>query len=151
MKRARFLLIMAAALAFASCGTIKAVPPEGFAWNKESSRVFKAVSPEGMKYRIRSVKNYPQKNLEFWETALEAHLQSEGYSPFNEPGTFKANGKDGVYFEWGLSYAGEDHIYLTAVIVKGKKIIIAEAAGEISIYNLYRDSIIKSLSTISAR
>ena len=151
MKKAGLLLILAGALVLGSCGTIKAAPPEGFAWTKDRSNIFKAVSPEGMKYRIRSTKNYPQKDLEFWEVALESHLLSEGYELFNEPGTFEAYGKKGVFFEWGLSYAGEDHIYLTALIVKGKKIIIAEAAGEMSIYNIYRDSIIESLTTISTR
>jgi hypothetical protein len=130
-----------------SCTRITAEKPEGFAEAKKDTS-YHAISPEGLLYRVRYVKNYPKKEIEFWQEALKNQLIKEGYH-FIEEKEFELPGRKGVMFEWGAPYGNENYIYLTAIAVFGDRIAVAEAAGEHALYHLYRDALIKSLSTIS--
>ena len=128
--------------------------PQGFAETKEG-QVYKAVSPEGMLFGVRTVNNYPEKGLEFWSKALMNHLAQEGYRLIsaNEPlgEGFDAGGMQGRLFEWVVPFGNTDYIYLTAIVVSGKKIAIAEAAGEHTVYRSHRDALLESLKTLEFR
>jgi hypothetical protein len=121
--------------------------PEGFAPIPDR-RAFRAVSPEGVRFRMRTVENDPEQSLEFWSKALRSHLEKEGYPSSGEPTTFSAGEQDGVAFEWVMPYANETWSYLTAIVVSGGRIYIAEAAGEYQLYQSYRQAILDSLSTL---
>jgi len=141
---------------FTSCSEFKITKPEGFAEIKEkgsyrtrgSSELYRAVSPEGMILKIRKEKNYPPMELEFWAKTLQNHLIKEGYILISEQGSFETETNKGMFFEWGLPYGNEDYIYLTALLVFDKEIIIGETAALQSIYKNYRSSIIESLKSI---
>ncbi len=133
-----------------SCG-VELEIPEGFALVEKSPEYTLVVSPEGLKMRIRTTKNYPVKDLAFWKEALETQLEQEGYVPVGKPRDFQAGGNEGVVFQWGVPYRGENYIFLTAVLVDRNTIIIAEAAGRKDIFDRYRESIVESLSTIRQR
>jgi hypothetical protein len=124
--------------------------PEGFA-AVQSSWSYRAVSPEGMQYRVRTVKNYPEQNLEFWGTTLKNHLEKEGYHGMGERADFSANDSAGVVYEWLMPYGNSDYIYLTAIVVLKDHIAIAESAAEHPIYKQYRKPVLDSLGTISMR
>ena len=124
--------------------------PEGFAIAK-SRRIYKTISPEGMLYRVRKVKNYPEQDLEFWGTALKSHLIKEGYFLKNESVRFQSINSEGVLYEWIMPFANEDYIYLTAITLSRKEIVIAESAAEHTVYKKYRQPILNSLETISLR
>jgi len=130
----------------AACSKVTLEKPEGFAVVK-SSKYYKAVSPEGMVYKVRFVKNYPEKDLDFWSRALKKQLEQEGYRFIKEQ-SFTSGKKPGLILEWGAPYGTDDFIYLTAISVSGKTIIIAEAAAEFKLFTRYRDAVVKSLTTI---
>lgn len=143
---------LALALSLASCATLRVERPEGFAVFREpssSDRVFSAVTPEGMKYRVRIAANYPEQELSFWSDALAAQLKTEGYTRLGEPERFTSGGREGAAFEWGVPYGEENYIYLTAILVDGKEILIAEAAAEASVYERYRGSLLESVKSIT--
>jgi hypothetical protein len=121
--------------------------PKGLAEMDTGRDFFSAISPEGLILRIRTVVNYPEKDIDFWTAALGKHLTGVGYYPAGEKKTFDSPAGEGGYFEWGLPYIGEDYLYLTAACVKGKKILILEAAGEQSVYSQYREALIESLNS----
>ncbi len=140
-----------AALLFASllaaCATPPAVQrPESFAEQKDKA-VYRAVSPEGLLYRVRTVANDPPKDLAFWSEALRIQLVREGYRPIGGAQGF-TGAKDGVFYEWGVRYGNEDHVWLTAVLVFGDRIAVAEAGGEHSVYYKHREAILESLKSI---
>jgi len=104
-----------------------------------------------MLYRVRKVKNYPEQDLEFWGTALKSHLIKEGYFLKNESVRFQSINSEGVLYEWIMPFANEDYIYLTAITLSRKGIVIAESAAEHMVYKKYRQPILNSLETISLR
>jgi len=143
--------IIAALLILSSCVTAPIVEkPGGFAGLADGeSGEYRAVSPEGMLYRVRTVENYPVQGLEFWASALENHLKQEGYVGLSEGVAFHTLDVPGMFFEWALPYGNESYIYLTAIAVFDNTIVIAEAAAEHSIYFQYRDALHESLTGIS--
>jgi len=152
-KRTFFPIFVAAVLALASCTSLVR-KPEGFAAVSPpdiSATRYKAVSPEGMIYRVRTLENYPVQTLEFWADALKNHLQKEGYRGISDGRSFEAGEIPGMIFEWAMPYGNQSYIYITAIVVSQKKIAVAEATAEHTIYYQYRDALIESLSSITIR
>jgi hypothetical protein len=147
-------MVLAASVALVlitSCSRIKVSKPEGFAEIKER-KSYRAVSPEGVLYSVRIARNKPRMDLDFWAKALKNHLVKEGYRILNEEGeSFKTSRTDGILYEWGVPYGNEDYIYLTAIVVSGKTIAIAEAGGEHTNYRSYRTALLESLKTLAIR
>jgi hypothetical protein len=141
----------AAVLTLASCATL-VQKPEGFAEvfpRQVAAAQYKAVSPEGMIYRVRTMRNYPVQTLEFWAQALRNHLEKEGYRSVAVGRSFETTDSSGMIFEWAMPYGNESYIYLTAIVVSEKKIAVAEAAAEHRIYEQYREALLESLSSIT--
>jgi hypothetical protein len=133
-----------------SCSRLSVVPPEGFAELK-GGKSYRAVSPEGMLYRIRSIKNEPQKDLSFWGEALQNHLNKEGYRSNGEGQSFESGDLEGMYYEWILPSGNESYFYLTAILVTDRTITLAEAAAPHSVFTRYRQTLVASLGSIRPR
>ncbi|MFP4565090.1 MAG: hypothetical protein ACLFNX_01220 [Spirochaetaceae bacterium] len=133
----------------ATCaGTPSVVPPEGFAVY-DDPEIVRAVSPEGVRFRVRYEAHEPEQSLEFWREALRRHLERSGYGLLAEE-SFSAVAGDGALFEWVAPVGTEDWIYLTAVLPAGDRLIIAEAAGPAELYRARRGAIAESLESIGS-
>ena len=131
-----------------SRGRITTPVPEGFAELK-SKKTILAVSPEGMTFRVRTVDNYPSMDLEFWSEASRIHMEKEGYRIRSGEGdTYPLTAGDTVVYEWVVPYGTRSYIYLTALSVSGKRIAVAEAAGEHGLYKLRRESLLDTLENL---
>ena len=99
--------------------------------------------------------NEPRQDLGFWAEALRAHLAKEGYRPSGEPQGFRTTVPgnraplEGRLFEWTMPYGAETWSYLTAVLVAGKRILVAEAAGERAVYAKHRAAVLASLQSLA--
>ena len=155
MRFSRLLLALAVLFITASCARIRVEPPDGFAELKGRglwrARTYRAVSPEGMLFRIRSVKNYPPQDLDFWKEALFSHLEKEGYHQAGDELLFQASERGGVLYEWAVVYGQEDYLYITAIVPSERRIAVVEAGAEYRIYREHREAILNSLETISFR
>ena len=147
MKRLLLPATLALLALGVSCSRIAVVPPEGFAELK-GKRTYRAVSPEGMLYRTRSIRNEPQKDLAFWGKALKNHLEKEGYRSGGDAQTFESGDLAGLYYEWILPAGNQSYFYLTALIVTDKTIILTEAAAPHPVYTKYRQAVLDSLASI---
>jgi len=142
------VLILLLSLSLFACSNLEVKKPAGFAETVRKTE-YRAISPEGMLYRVRSVENYPVKDIDFWSKALKNQLAKEGYLLTDAGDEFTAGNHRGVLYEWGVRYGNEDFIYLTAIIVFDNRITIAEAGGEHTVYAKYRKSILESLKSIT--
>lgn len=147
--RIKTLILTVAVLLFtASCASFRVDLPEGFALIEEGER-FIAVSPEGLRYRVKIEDNYPVKDVEFWKAALVRQLEEEGYAPWGDGEYFDCPAGRGFFIEWNVPYGGETYTYLTGIVPQGDVIYVAESAAEFSIYKTYRDALIESMKSIS--
>jgi len=147
-RSALALFLLLPALAFAA-PRLKVQPPEGFAEAEPGKdAAYRALSPEGMLYRVRLFRNEPEKPLGFWGEALKNHLVKEGYRLNGEGRAFQAGETAGTAFEWVVPFGTESYLYLTAVLVTSKRIIVAEAAGPYALFTRYRQGLDQSLQSI---
>ena len=135
-----YFILLISLLVSAPRPHLKVSVPEGFARAKTRG-AYQAVSPEGMRYRVRAVRNEPSQAIEFWGDALKNHLLVEGYRLSNPGQPFTAGKRAGILYE------SEDHVYLTALVVSGRRILVAEAAAQHTVYGKYRTAVIESLKT----
>lgn len=73
----------------------EAVAPSGFAPYKKAGR-FQALSPDGVAYRVRSVRNKPKAELPFWKEALRSRMEAAGYHVVAEADVQAADGAKGA-------------------------------------------------------
>ena len=106
--------------------------PEGFALASEKPW-FQAVSPEGVRLRLRAVKNYPEQSADFWGRALFGDLEKRGYLSLGtapeEGEEFELGDRSFSLRRWGVPYGREDFIYMTGMTVQRGKILVLEIAG----------------------
>lgn len=103
--------------------------PEGFALI-DKAPVFLAISPEGVRLKVRKIDNYPEQSAEFWAKALESDLRNRGYlavetdagKEWDESIPFSAS-------LWALPMGNEDYLYLTSLRLKKGKLEVLEMAG----------------------
>ena len=74
----QLLLCGIAAVFLWNCASFKAVPPEGFG-EYEGKLVYRAVSPDGVAYRVKEVANEPFAELPFWKEAMTRRMKDAGY------------------------------------------------------------------------
>ena len=120
--------------------------PEGFAAFSDTD-VVRAISPEGVLVRARTVPNDPAQSLEFWAEALERQLTESGYLLVDKS-NFTIHAGEGVLMEWLAPVSEDDWIYLTAISVVDSQITVVEAAGPTDDYDTYRAAIRKSLESL---
>ena len=118
--------------------------PDGFA-QFEDDIPPRAISPEGVVLRVRTVENDPTQDLDFWSEALERNMTESGYMLLDS-GEFDTGELDGVFFEWLAPLNDQDWVYLTGIAVTDDLIVIAEAAGPHAHYTGHRDSLLAALS-----
>jgi hypothetical protein len=144
MKRFSFLIL---SLVLVGCKQMVVEAPRGFA-ELETENQYAAMSPEGMIYRVRLVKNSPEQSLDFWTEALTTHLRQQGYVPDSADNGFDAGELRGLFSEWTVPYGSDTYKYLTGVLVSKQAIAVAEAAGSHLVYAKYREALLESLATI---
>lgn len=141
-----FILIMGSACVHTGA-RVKGEPvPAGFARYTKAKEI-KAVSPEGVTFRVRSEANKPFAELPFWKEALKKRMLDAGYI-FLDDSSVTADNREGYLLELTAPYGQLDYTYLMAVFVVGKKIVIVEAAGEVTDLAARREAILAAIGRL---
>lgn len=119
--------------------------PEGFsAWKKK--RGVRAASPDGALYRVRVEPHKPRADLAFWKEAVRERSEAAGYRVSAE--TDLAGATPGAAIELVAPISTEDWTYLVAFFPVDGKIVIAEAAAEVTVFEAHRDAILAAVRAI---
>jgi hypothetical protein len=114
-------------------------PPDGFsAWRKKGR--YRASSPDDVLFRIRTVKQKPTAELDFWKEAVRDRMVAAGYKLVSE-GEIEADGRKGASIELAAPVGTEDWTYLIVFFPQGKHITVVEAAGQITKFDARREAI----------
>jgi len=71
----RALLCLIPLLLLSACAGNAPPPPEGFAvYEKSNGNESRAVTPEGVTWRVRTEDHKPQADLSFWQAALRKRM-----------------------------------------------------------------------------
>lgn len=144
------LLFSLLSLVMLSCASFQPAHPQGFAPYKESStaKEFKAVSPEGITWRIHSEEHKPKADLAFWKPALRKRMAEAGYRIIDST-AIQANNGQGWALELAAPLGQSDFTYLVAVIPTDKCLVIVEASGASEEYSKRKGDILEALARIT--
>jgi hypothetical protein len=140
------ILLAALVIMLFSCAHFKAQSPSGFAAYK-SRCTFKAVSPDGVIYRVRSVKNKPKAELPFWNEAVITRMKNAGYT-LVDTSSITVQGRQTFVTELAAPLGSEDQSYLIAVIYGPKRLTVVEAACEVSKFQKRKADIVEAIKKI---
>ena len=122
------------------------VQPDGFApYKRRMRREERAVSPDNVVLRVRAEKHKPRADLTFWEEALVERMKAAGYKLVDDPSPLQIGWQEAFMLEMNAPLGVDDFTYLVVVVPDGRRLIIAEAAGEITRFAARRDAIIAAI------
>ena len=99
---------------------------------------FWAISPQGVRVRVRRLKPEPEMSLDFWREALGDHLAGAGYQPRGDSRRLGIAAAAGFAQMWLVPYNGEEYVYDIALIRRGKRLLVVESAGPLERYDTER-------------
>ncbi len=121
-------------------------PPEGFsAWKK--ARRYRAASPDRVLFRVRTVKQKPKAELDFWREAVANRMTDAGYRVVDQS-SIEAGGTEGAMLELAAPLGNQDWSYLLAMFPRGRKMVLVEAAGEVSDFAARREAIVEAIGRV---
>ncbi len=139
--------VLITVLVLAGCASFEAQPPKGFAVYDDGDD-YRAVSPDGVVYRVRSEDNEPEAGLAFWREALTKRMSDAGYLVIGaEP--IKAGAVEGHLLDLAAPLGNKDYGYEVAVFVAGDDIVIVEAAGEAALLKEKRAEVVAAMQQLS--
>lgn len=139
------LVLAAVALTSAACGgpNYRLDAPQGFVrYDKKKAPAF--ITPDGVRLRARTERNYPKAELAFWADAMERHLVARGYLLHHKQCFKTTRGLDGCTAEFILPHAGEDWVLAETVFVLGDSLALLEAAGPFDRYKKVAPALAKA-------
>ena len=145
--RSKIVLLLIPILIIIGCGRqFTTVAPEGFAVYRDGS-AFRAASHDRLVYRVKCTENIPYAEFPFWKEAFPKRMSDAGYRVINDT-VIQINDNDALILELAAPLGEFDYLYNILMMVKGKKILLAEAAGEVEIMHKNREKIIKAFKSI---
>jgi hypothetical protein len=131
-------------LGTSACASFTAVAPAGFAPFEKQGGELRAVSPDGVVYRVRDEKHKPHADLAFWKEALKKRMIDAGYH-FVAEQDVSAGGKPGYLLELSAPVGEQDYGYWVAVFDAGSQLVLVEAAGEVTKLAARRDQLLAAI------
>ncbi len=128
MSKTRKALLALLPLLLLGCASFRAPAPDGFA-PYANERTFRAVSADGVVYRVKTLKNDPKADLAFWQEAVKTRMEKAGYKIVSDS-TLKLQGSEATLLELAAPFGDRDYSYLIALAISGKKILLVESAGD---------------------
>ena len=129
------------------CDAFTARAPEGFAVY-EGSRPFRAMSSDGVVYRVRTVNDSTDATLAFWQEALKKRMLDAGYT-FLREGEAKSAKQTGYVLEVTAPYGVRDYTYLMAVFKQDKHLVLVESSGEVATFEKRRPQVLAAIEQLA--
>ena len=118
--------------------------PDGFSTYRVR-REHRSVSPDGVVYRVRAFRNRPPADLGFWSEALANRMEDAGYTALRSGPVDAATLGRGTFVELTAPLGADDAVYAVGVFVRGRRLVVVEAAGEVSRYEARRPDVVDAI------
>jgi hypothetical protein len=128
----RTMLMFCALVALQSgCATTSITTPSGFASHAEGrSYDFRASDGEGVVIAVRSEKNRPRGDLQYWTSTLDVQLRNAGYEAREAVELESADGHPGRQLRYVLHEDGRELMFWVSVFVTERRVVVVEAGGD---------------------
>ena len=144
----KFLLIFATFFLF-SCASFKAKAPENFAeYNDSPSGKFKAVSSDGVLYRVSEYKQKAEASMDFWREAFLLKMKNANYKR-EDSLSVSIGGKAAIGYVFSFANSTGSDLYLVAAVQSEKKVFVVEATGESTKFENRKKDILDAIGKIT--
>jgi hypothetical protein len=110
----------------------------------ENLKSLQAVSPDRVVYQVKRLENKPFADQGFWQVALKERLSKAGYV-VTEEGPIESGNRQGYFVETTAPRGTADYMYLVALFVQDKQLVVVESAGELAAYKARREKIFAAI------
>lgn len=131
-----------------SCSSFEISKPEGFAAYQKQRSQFRAISPKGVRFMVKEIRNDPKGNLATWTDIIESHLMNLGYHGIQKQEIKTKQGTKGSLIVSHYNLHNRQYTYLLALFVKEDKIILIQTAGEAKEHQNHSLNIIEAIKTL---
>jgi hypothetical protein len=143
----KFLLTFVALFLF-SCASFKAKAPENFAEYSDSpSGKFKAVSSDGVLYRVSGYKQKTEASMDFWREAFLLKMKNANYKQ-EDSLNITIGGKPAIGYIFSFANSTGSDLYLVAAVQSKEKMFVVEATGESAKFETRKKDILNAIGSI---
>ncbi len=153
MKTFLTALLTATMLAsLAGCANVaKLDTPSGFATlEPDDAFAYRALSAKGVVVATRTEKNELKGNAEFWSETIDLKLSRAGYIKLTEKNVKSLSGLEGRQMRYSVSRNGREHRYWVTVFLKGDRVVLVEAAGDVQHFGPLEATVDRAIATLRA-
>lgn len=147
MRRSIFALTLAA-LVLGGCSTARIQTPSGFATHDDETYDYRASDGEGVVLAVRTEKNDPRGDLDFWASAVDVKLRRSGYEARTLRDVTSANGRSGRQIRYEVESGGRTLAFWVTVFVTGRKVVIVEAGGDTELFEPKAKSVEAAIASL---
>lgn len=133
MTRSIWILTLAAVV-LGGCSTARMQTPSGFAAHDDDAYDYRASDGEGVVLAVRSEKNDPEGDLEFWSSAVDARLRKAGYAAQDCRDVKSLDGRAGKQLRYEVESEGRTLAFWVTVFVTDRRVVIVEAGGDTELF-----------------
>lgn len=148
MKRSMLIFCVFAGL-LGGCATTSLETPAGFA-SHHADRTYdlRASDGEGVVISVRTEKNRPRGDLQYWSAALDVQLRTAGYEARDAVALTSADGHAGRQLRYVLHEDGRELVFWVSVFVTDRQVVVVEAGGDAVFFDAKADQVEAALGSL---
>jgi hypothetical protein len=152
----QILAILIIAVQAISCASFNAKAPENFAAFCESDGdKFKAISSDGVLYRVSAYEQESEASMDFWKEAFLLKMKNANYKQ-EDSLNISIGGRAAMGYIFSFANSTGQDLYLVAAVPKVNKVfasemLVVEASAEREKFNARKADILKAIGEIELR
>jgi len=143
----KILLILGIVVQTISCASFKAKEPNNFAAYESESDKFKAISSDGVLYRVSAYEQKSEASVDFWKEAFLLKMKNSNYKQ-EDSLNINIGGKAAIGYIFSFANSTGHDLYLVAAVQSKEKMFVVEASGESAKFENRKKDILDAIGNI---
>jgi len=148
LKILQILLILGIVVQTISCASFKAKEPKDFAAYESESNKFKAISSDGVLYRVSAYEQKSEASTDFWKEAFLLKMKNSNYKQ-EDSLDINIGGKAAIGYIFSFANSTGHDLYLVAAVQSKEKMFVVEASGESAKFENRKKDILDAIGSIN--
>jgi len=150
-KILKILVIFIIVIQTISCAPFIAKAPENFAtYNENEGDTFRAISSDGVLYRVSAYEQKSEASMDFWREAFLLNMKNLNYKQ-EDSLNVSIGGKAAMGYIFSFANSTGQDLYLVVAVQNGNKMLVVEASAEKEKFNARKTDILKAIGEIELR
>lgn len=136
-------------LILASCASFNAKAPNNFAeYSDNDGSKFRAISPDGVLYRVSAYEQKSQASVSFWKDAFLLKMKNSNYKQ-EDSLSITIGGKAAIGYIFSFANSAGSDLYLVAAVPSKDEMIVVEASAKSAKFEDRKKDILDAIGKIT--